>query len=53
MKISGKFRSIANKFAIDNSVATKKAKEMEASEDKKYDVDDIAGDAANNDEDIF
>ena len=53
MKIASKFRGIANKFAIDDSVATKKAKEMEASESKKYDVEDIAGDVVDNDEDIF
>ena len=53
MKIAAKFRTIANKFAIEDSVATKKAKEMESKEDEKYDADDLAGDVAEGDEDIF
>lgn len=53
MKIASKFRNIANKFAIEDSVASKKTKELEANENKKYDVDDIAGDVVDNDEDIF
>ena len=53
MKIASKFRNIANKFAIEDSVASKKTKDLEASENKKYDVEDIAGDVVDNDDDIF
>lgn len=53
IKIATKFRNIANKFAIEDSVATKKAIEMEKQESKKYDVDEIAAEVVDGDNDLF
>ena len=53
MKIATKFRNISNKFAIEDSVATKKATEMEKSESKKYDINEIAEEVVNGDDDLF
>ena len=54
MKIASKFRTIANKFAIDDSVATKKAVEAQKNDEEKYDADDLANDTVENgDDDIF
>ena len=54
IKVAAKFRKIANKFAIADSVGTKKTEEMKKSEDKKYDADDLANDTVENgDDDIF
>lgn len=54
MKIASKFRNIANKFAIDDSVASKKSIEMQKNEQKKYDAEDLANQVVDNgNEDIF
>ena len=54
MKIASKFRNIANKFAIEDKVATKKAVEMQEDENQKYDAEDLANDTVENgDDDIF
>lgn len=42
MKIAGKFRNIANKFAIDNANASKNAEKIKNEEDRKYNVEDLA-----------
>lgn len=41
LAIASKFRNIANKFAIDNSVATKNAEKIQQQEEQKYNMDDI------------
>ncbi len=53
MKIASKFRNIANKFAIEDSTAKKKAIDMQNADAKKYDVDEIAVEVVDGDEDIF
>ena len=54
MKIASKFRNIANKFAIDDSVASKKSIVMQKNEQKKYDAEDLANQVVDNgNEDIF
>lgn len=54
LKIAGKFRNIANKFAIDNSMATKNAEKLQQEEQQKYDAEEIANDiAVNGDDNIF
>ena len=53
MKIATKFRNIANKFAIEDSVASKKAIDMQKQEEKKYDIDEIADEYVNGNEDLF
>ena len=53
MKIASKFRNIANKFAIEDSSAKKKANEMQNADAKKYDIDEIAEEVVNGDEELF
>lgn len=53
MKIATKFRNIANKFAIEDSVASKKAIDMQNSESKKYDIDEIADEYVNGSDGLF
>lgn len=53
-KIATKFRNIANKFAIENSVASKNAEKMKDEDDDKYSSEEMAGEIVdNNDDTIF
>lgn len=54
MKIATKFRNIANKFAIDNSTATKNAVKLQQEEQHQYNAEELANDiATNGDDNIF
>lgn len=54
MKIAAKFRKIANKFSIDNAVATKNANNMVQQDQRQYNSDELANEyVENGDSDIF